>query len=165
MNYMLIKFWNKFSCIPLKCVNPDIQAGCCCFYILIIKYFFSRGPTVCECVSAAWEVLTAWVSHNTWNTRICHFNPSSSSLPAKNHVSVLLCQQACLCGVNYHCMLKIIPMLWYDTLHVFQHQLCNMIESGLSAWSGGLAYWGWLVLTPVYLAVSVGWGNVRCVWW
>ncbi len=56
------------------------------------------------------------------NTRICHFNPSSSSLPAKNHVSVLLCQQACLCGVNYHCMLKIIPMLWYDTLHVFQHQ-------------------------------------------
>ncbi len=30
----------------------------------------------------------------------------------------------------------------------FSISLCNMIESGLSAWSGGLAYWGWLVLTP-----------------
>ncbi len=106
INDMLIKLLNKFSCIPLKCVNvnPDIQAGCCCFYILIIKYFFSRGPTVCECVSAAWEVLTAWVSHNTWTPGSVILTPAlvlslpritSQFCPASKHVSVVSITTAC----------------------------------------------------------------------
>ncbi len=107
MNDMkLIKWWKKCSFIPLKCVNvnSDIQAGCCCFYILIIKFFFSRGPTVCECVSAAWEVLTAWVSHNTWTPGSVILTPAlvlslpritSQFCPASKHLSVVLITTAC----------------------------------------------------------------------
>lgn len=139
-----------------KCsYNPDILANWRFVFSLTLTLSSPGGQPYAHASGQHgkfWprEYLLCFTTHT--NTRICALNPAR---PPKKSVRLL---PFSLCGVNYHHMLKILPMLRHDVLHISYFPVSQV---------RGSLWLGLACFDPDHPSLSHCLGgvwNVRCVW-